>query len=455
MYSPTLTAILARFVVETATDTIPQPVIAGARHALIDTLGVGLAGSREEASEIAMRWLEDIGGSGPATVWGRAIKVAAADAAFGNGIQAHSLDFDDSSLNLRGHPSATMIPPALAVGEATHASGLEVLAAYAVGLEVASKLSPSVGPGHYFRGWHTSSTIGIFAAAAIAARLWRLSANQLQQAWGLAASQASGLKRNFGTMTKSYHAGHAARCGVLAARLASWGFTADSTIFDGKDGFLATYAADDGKPLAEQLKSLGNPWEIESPGIYVKRWPCCYAVHRPVAGLLELLTQRAINTEDIETISIGYLPGVEQPLIHHDPHTGLEAKFSTEYAVAAAVLDRKLSLQSFSDAMVNRPAIRRLMPRVKTFTLPGNEVHNGLTGYNEVVVQATHGRFDKRIDRTPGSPQWPLSEAEQTEKFLNCAGTVLAPERAAKLLALAQRCDKLADIGELLAAAAP
>jgi 2-methylcitrate dehydratase PrpD len=455
MESPALTAILARFVVGTATETIPPHVISGARSALVDTLGVGLAGSREEASKIAARWLEDTAGSGPATVWGCATRVTAADAAFCNGIQAHTLDFDDSSLNLRGHPSATMIPSALAVGEATGASGLEVLAAYALGLEVASKLSPAVGPGHYFRGWHTTTTVGIFAVTAIAARLWRLSAGQLQHAWGLAASQAAGLKRNFGTMTKSYHAGHAARCGILAARLASWGFTADPAIFDGNDGFLATYGAADGKPLAEQMERLGKPWEIESPGIYVKRWPCCYAVHRPVAGLLELLAGQSINAEDIEAISIGFLPGVEQPLIHHDPHTGLEAKFSTEYAIAAAVLDRKLTLESFTDAMVKRPAIRHLMPRVRSFTLPGNEVHNGLTGYNEIVVETVHGRLEKRIDRTPGSPQWPLTEAEQAEKFLNCAGSVLAPSRAASLLALAQRCDQLADIGELLAATVP
>lgn len=450
-----LTAALARFVVDTPTAAVPQQVISSARNVLIDTLGVGLAGSRERPSAIARQYLEDVAGTGPATVWGHFRRVSAADAAFVNGIQSHALDFDDSSLNLRGHPSSTMIPVAFAVGEAVGASGREVLAAYALGLEVAAKLSPSLGPGHYFRGWHTTATVGVFATTAIAARLWRLSAPQLQQAWGLAASQAAGLKRNFGSMTKSYHAGHAARCGVLAARLATWGHTADAGIFDGDDGYLATYGAGGGKPLAEQLLLLGNPWELESPGIYVKRWPCCYAVHRAVAGVLELLAEQPIDVEEIDTVSIGFLPGVEQPLIHHDPRTGLEAKFSTEYAIAAAVLDRKLSLESFTDAMVQRPAIRRLMSRVKSFALPGDEVHNGLTGYNEIVVDTTHGRFEKHIDRTPGSPQWPLTEPERVEKFMDCAGLVLGESGAGELLELLQRCGTLSNIGSLMKSTVP
>ena len=255
-----LTERLAKFVTETRTADIPQAVLAGARDALIDTIAVGIAGSVEEVGDIVMRWTHELGARPQATVWGQHVATSPADAAFANGVFAHALDFDDSLPSLRGHPSATMIPAALAVAEVAGASGRDVLAAYALGLEVAGKLGRAMGHGHYLRGWHSTATIGLFSSTAAAARLWGLDASALCRAWGLAASQIGGLIRNFGTMTKPFHAGHAARCAVQSVWMARAGFTADGGILDGKNSVLATYRGDDGMPLAEALDLLGKPW---------------------------------------------------------------------------------------------------------------------------------------------------------------------------------------------------
>ncbi len=294
-----LTHQLATFIVETDAGSIPRTVLSGSRDALIDTIGCALAGSLEPISEIAVRWVRETGARGQATVLGQPLKTSPAEAAFANGIAGHALDFDDSLPTLRGHPSTTMGPAALAVAEVTGASGQSVLAAFALGLEVANVLGRAIGSGHYQKGWHATATVGVFSATAAAAKLWGLSVEQLQTAFGLAASQSSGLVRNFGTMTKPFHAGNAARIGVTSAWLAKNGFTADTAIFDGKNNFFSTYGTGDGEPLEEVIATLGKPWSMEEPGIYVKRWPCCYCNHRPLGGMIKLIKEHGIRADEV------------------------------------------------------------------------------------------------------------------------------------------------------------
>lgn len=451
----TLTQRLARFVIETPAAAIPQEVLAGACDAVTDTIGVALAGTLEQGSELAARWVRELGARPQATVWGHDLDTSPAEAAFANGIFAHALDFDDSLPSLRGHPSATMVPAALAVGEVAHAPGEAVLAAYALGLEVAGKLGAAIGHGHYLRGWHTTATVGTLASTAVAARLWGLDAAGLARAWGIAASQVAGLIRNFGTMVKPFHAGHTARGAVLSAWMARHGFTADSAIFDGKDDFFATYGGADGAPLPGLLERLGSPWEMREPGIYVKRWPCCYCNHRPVGGLLELIARHAIRPEEVTAVAIGFLPGSDTALVSHDPRTGLEGKFSIEYAIAATLLDRRLTLETFTDAMVQRPAARELMARVRRYRIESDKVYSGVVGYTDVAVETARGRHEIRVDRAPGSPAWPMTPSDRVEKFMDCAGRVLGEPAARRLFELARNCATLPDIRQLLRATVP
>ena len=450
-----LTQQLAAFVINTRESDVPAEVLDGARDALVDTLGCALAGSLDEGSEIAQRWVRETGARAQATVLGTPLSTSPAEAAFANGLASHALDFDDSLPTLRGHPTAPMLGAGFAVGEAAGSSGKAVLAAVAIGLEVGGKLGPAYGGGHYMKGWHSTATVGVFSATAVAARLWGLTIEQLQTAWGIAASEASGLIRNFGTMTKPFHAGHAARSAVVAAWMAKNGFTADTQIFDGKNNFFSTYAGEDAVPLETTLANLGKPWEMLTPGIYVKRFPCCYCNHRPVGGMFELIKQHNIKAEEVTKVRIGFLPGADTPLIHRDPHTGLEGKFSMEYNAAATLLDGKLTMETFTDAMVQRPEIRAFMPKVERFYIPDKKFYSGVTGYNDIEIVTTRGTFKLHIDRVPGSPAWPMTPADRAEKFLDCAGRVLGSVGAKKLFETVERCGQLANIAELTRATVP
>lgn len=450
-----LTQQLANFVINTRIAEVPQDVLDRARDALVDTLGCALAGSLDEGPEIAQRYIRELGARAQATVVGTPLSTSPADAAFANGLAAHALDFDDSLTTLRGHPTAPMLGAGLAVGEVAHASGNALLAAIAIGLEVGGKIGPALGSGHYLKGWHSTASGGVFSATAVAARVWGLTVAQLQTAWGIAASEMSGLIRNFGTMTKPFHAGHAARNGVMAAWLAKNGFTADTQIFDGKNNFFSTYAGNDAVPLESTLAKLGNPWEMANPGIYVKRWPCCYCNHRPVGGMFEMIQQHNIQRDEVTKVRIGFLPGSDTPLIHFNPQTGLEGKFSMEYNAAAVLLDGKLTMETFTDAMVQRPEIRALMPKVERFYIPSEKTFSGITGYSEIEIETRRGTFKKHEDRVPGSPEWPMTPADRAEKFLDCAGRVLGSAGAKQLLEMTERCGQLKSVAKLTRATVP
>ncbi len=450
-----LTQRLAEFVIDTRASDVPSAVLDAARDALIDTVGVALVGSLDEVGEISLRYVSGLGARREATVWGSHVATTMAEAAFVNGVFGHALDFDDVHASVHGHPSTTMIPAAIAAGEVAGASGRDVLAAYAVGLEVGGKLGVAFGNGHYQRGWHSTATTGVFASAAVAARLLGLDVAQLRNALGLAASQAAGLLRNFGTMTKPFHAGHAARCGVQSALLAQAGFTADTSIFDGKDGFLRTYGEKDAQPLEPLIDRLGKPWESLTPGISFKRWPCCYCNHRPIGALLAMIKQHDIRAADVQAIEIGFPPGTDTALIHTNPQTGLEAKFSIEYVAAATVLDGKVGIDTFTDVMVNRPDARALLKKVRRYRIEDGRMYSGAVGYNDVLVRTTRGEFKAREDRAPGSPAWPVNAAERDEKFLDCAGRVLGGIGARRLLDLAIGAVSLGNIAEIARAMVP
>ncbi|HEX6002758.1 MAG TPA: MmgE/PrpD family protein [Burkholderiales bacterium] len=451
--SERFTETLANFAIETRSADILQAALAAARDAVTDTLGVALAGAREPAGEIAARWMREVGAAPRCTVWGQALSSSTADAAFANAIASHALDFDDTHPGTRGHSSATLVPAALAVGEARHSSGVDVLAAYAIGLEVAGKIGRAFGPGHLQRGWHPTATVGIFGATTVAARLVGLDAEALRRAWGLAASQMGGLVRNFGTMAKPFHAGHAARCGVLAAWLAGEGYTSDGGILDGPGGVLEVYRGTDGAEVDRLVSALGQNWEVLDPGNYVKRWPCCYSNHRAVGGLLQLIQEKKIAAEEVQEIAVGFLPGTDTALVSRDPHTGLEGKFSVEYVLAALLIDGALTLETFTDQMVQRPGVRHLMRKVRRQRIPDDKVYSGIAGYTDLSVTTSRGKHERRIDRVPGSPAWPLTAVDREAKFTDCATRALGAQGAARLLDTARRLLALADVSELVRAA--
>jgi 2-methylcitrate dehydratase PrpD len=445
----TITERLAQFVVEYPTASIPEKAIEGAAMAFVDLLSVALAGSVEPASRIALK-VTRTSVTEEAAIWGGDLRASAEDAAFVNGIQGHALDFDDSAVNMRGHASTVMLPAAMAAGEAVGASGREVMASYAVGLEVATRVSKALGPDHYLGGWHATGTAGLFGAVSAAGRLFALSPCQMQIAFGIASSQLASLARNLGTMTKPFHAGNAARCGVFSARLAREGFTADPLVFDGNQNVLTVYGAADSAISEEAMASLGSTWEVGTPGLYVKRWPCCFATHRPLATLQLIIAEKGLRAEDIAAVEVGFLPGAVAPLKYTHPKTALEGKFSIEYVVAALLLDGQIGLGSFTDDMILRPEAQEMAARVSRFTMEHEGLFSGLTGFTDVVVVTRDGaRHEMRVDRTPGSPDWPLSVDERAEKFRDCASTVKPPEAVEALLKRAMALGEVPSVAGL------
>ena len=445
------TATIAQFITSTQPESAPTGAFESAQRTLIDTLGVALAGLSDPSAPLVDQWLSTVGGTPSCTVWGRTSGASVAEAAFANGVRAHALDFDDSLPSLNGHPSSVIWPAALAAGELTDSSGQDVLWAYILGLEVAGKLGRAVGSGHYTKGWHPTATIGVFSATAAAGRLMQLTSEQMQTALGIAASQASGLICNFGTMTKPLHVGHAARNGIMATLLAKSGFTANTTIFDVNRGFLEVYAGADGPSMTELVNELGSKWEICNPGIYVKRWPCCYCTYRPIGGVLDFLNNRQIRAEDIIEIRVGFPPGTADALITETPTNGVAAKFSTAYVLAALIVDRELSLATFTDEQICRPDIKRLMAKIKSYDVEDSNIYNANVGYTELAISTQSENYKVRVERTPGSPQWPVTNEDLKDKFHLCCDEVAGRAHAAEILSAADQCRDLTSIRKLTA----
>jgi 2-methylcitrate dehydratase PrpD len=354
---------IASFIAWTRFETLSAEVVTAAKRAVLDTLGVSLAGAAEEGSCILLDAVSANAGAGAASIFGTDLRASASQAALANGALGHALDFDDVNVNMRGHPSIPVLPAVLAVAEVSGSDGSAALTAFVVGFEVECKLGRALGPSSYARGWHATSVAGALGAAAACANLLRLDATRTRHALGIASSMASGTRQNFGTMTKPLHAGLAARAGVEASDLAARGFTAAPDILEAPMGFGELFSPDrDWRP--ERLGDPGKPWDIVSPGINVKQYPCCYMTHQALDATLAATQRRPCDAAEVESIEVRVSPGSTSALIHHRPTSGLEGKFSMEYCVAAAVLDGEIRLRSFDDGQVQRPAAQELLRRV-------------------------------------------------------------------------------------------
>ncbi len=454
-----VTRRLAELVACIRSEAIAAEARLQARRAILDTMGVALAGSGEESSRIIAEVVREQGGREEATVVGHRFRAPATETALANGTAAHALDYDDVQVNMRGHPSAPLLPAVLALGEKLGASGRETIEAFVVGFEVECKLGRALGGSHYELGWHATSTLGTVGAAAASARLLRLDVGRTQTALGIAASLASGLQQNFGTMTKPLHAGWAARNGVIAATLAQRGFSAAATALEGESGLLRAMSGGAEIDSEEAVQGLGQPWEIVSPGIGVKLYPCCYATHRAIDAALEIRQAYRAHSSNIERIEVTVSPGTLVPLQRRRPETGLEAKFSMEYCVATALTEGGPGLAAFTDEAASRPEIRELMGRV-CVREGGTPAAFPIGGRAEVSVRTVGGQNHTRqnhtrVVETPrGDPQNPLSWEKLAEKFRGCATVALMPERTEEAMKLIDRLDYVADIRELVSVVA-
>jgi 2-methylcitrate dehydratase PrpD len=385
-------------------------------RAVIDTVAVAIAGRNEQAAAIALDYAREHSGSRMATAWGAGLRLPVEHAALYNGVAGHVLDFDDVTSPLRGHPSIALLPPLIALAEAHDKSGRELAASFAVGFEVMCKLAKAMVGDHYAKGWHSTASIGTLGATVACAHLLGLGREQIGNALAIAVAQTGGSRANFGTMAKSFQAGHCGAAAVRAALLAQCGFTGAPEILDGAYGYMALYG--NGEDLHAQLDTLGSAMlEIEASGFEIKKYPLCYATHRAIDGVLDLRAEHGLTLEQVERVEIVANYRALVPLIHPRPQTGLEGKFSMHYAVAAALRDGYVRLASFEDAAVLRPEIQAFFARVEA----SEEQGPASPRWTRVRIDTRDGRMlEKHVTQLRGAADCPLSDAELIAKAQDC-----------------------------------
>jgi 2-methylcitrate dehydratase PrpD len=446
------TARLASFIADA---TIPRAVRDKAKKAVADTVGVMLSGVKSEVAPPLLRYLRGQHAGGASAVLGTNLTAPPEVAALINGTFGHAMDFDDGIVSAPVHPSSVVI--ATLLSNTRELSGEALLDAYVVGVEVSVKLATAIGIEHYHRGWHGTGTLGVFGAVAALARARRLDPAVTQVAFGLASSMTSGIQRNFGTMTKPFHTGWAARSGVVAVELACSGFTAAADALEANSGFFAVYG--NANSNMDVLLGLGDPYAIDDPGLSLKRYACCYASHRPMEGVLALRSELGLTPDNLAGLRCLLAPGSTRALIYSRPVTGLEAKFSLEYALAAGVLDGAYSLWSFTDEAVARPAVQDLLPRISTAEDPRCAIGDphaatrgpSRRGYVEVHAETRDGRRAvRRIDKLPGSPDQALTWDDIRSKFLDCASSAdLDAKRSREAFDRLAQLEECADVSEI------
>lgn len=359
-----ITNRLAAWAVGTTWEKCQPNVIETAKLHILDTVGVAIAGGATDQARI----VTDVvgGGASVAGTWGGVVatRVDGASAALINGVAAHALDFDDQGYSVSGHPSAVVLPAVVGLAQELGRSGRELIVAYLVGVEVASKIGRWLNPVHFQRGWHSTATIGSLGSAAGCAKLADLSAEQTTYALGLAAVSAGGLRANNLTMAKAYQAGQAAKAGVVSVKLASSGLDASPDILGAANGFATTYNGDS-ITNEELVEGLAAPWEIEEPGLMIKQYPACSGIATALDALIALLSEEALTAADVSEIVCDMTPLGYHSMPVGMPRFPYEGKFSVPFCLAAATLYGEVTLDTFSSAMLEDESVRELSQRVR------------------------------------------------------------------------------------------
>jgi 2-methylcitrate dehydratase PrpD len=440
------TEILARWIADTTYEQIPAGAIEQAKKSILDYIGTATYGTTSELGKIILEFTREQGGNPQARVIGTDIRTASTAAAFANGTVGHSEDFDDLG-GCGGHPATVLTPTVLVLADELHLSGRDVLTAWVIGYEIGTRLSAN---NHTDRDWHPTAIYGTMAAAAAASKLLKLDVEKTRMALGIAGSEAGGLRRNFGTMTKPFHPGQASRNGVIAAKLASKGFTSDPDIIEGRQGYADNFGGDKCN-IPAMTKFLGKLYYLEEEGTRIKPWPCCGGNHQTLTNWLPYIKEKKLKAEDIELIEhLGPNIPCTGALLRTEVHKGLEGKFSLAYNISAALIDGKVDYETFTDKRAAKGDLQAFMKRVR------------LARSNDVELRRPHiadGNPEARLRITMRNatvhelvlePARHLTGDAVLDKFrLNTEG-ILGKERVATAIELAQRLEKVKDVADLM-----
>ena len=440
-----VTAEIAKRAAILAWRDLPDDLVERTKQCLLDWFAVTVAGAQDELTDILVREAMEDGAKGPASLVGRSETTLPSTAALINGAASHALDYDDVNFAMGGHPTVTVVPALLALGEQMKASGRLFIESFVAGYETSGRVGRLVAPSHYERGFHVTGTVGSFSATAAAGRMLGLSQEQLATAFGIAATQAAGLKSNFGTMCKPLHAGTASEHGLRAARLAAKGFTARSDSLECDQGFASSQS-----DHLEAEAALGEPpqgWHLRNN--LFKYHAACYLTHAPIECAKEIRLRSNFPPERVKKILLRIDAGADKVCNIESPKTGLEAKFSLRQTVAMALTGvDTANLDSFTDQVTQEPRMKALREKMTIEFQPkwahslaamAIELDDGTT------VETTH---DSGIPWPDVAKQRQAIEA----KFDSLVTPVLGGAGARRLRDLIDRIDTLDDVGELAAA---
>ncbi|HZD41565.1 MAG TPA: MmgE/PrpD family protein, partial [Terriglobales bacterium] len=449
---------IARFIVDTRYNDIPREAVEKAKRTALDCVGTALGGVAEPVSQTVTAYITELGGQPQASVIGVRLKVLVPDAALANGSIAHALDYDDCGMKI-GHPSVMVLPAVLSLGEHLGASGREILTAYIVGLEIEGKLALHADFKLMQARLNHQSWYGSVGAAAACAKLLRLDIGKTRMALGIGANYACGLAVNHGSMVAPMAAGNACRHGVMAALMAREGITANPDIIEAKNGFYDTLVGPGCYDAARMAESLGNPFYILSPGLGLKKYPSCYHTHRALDGVLQLIDEHRLSDKDIAGVDIGTSERAMRVLAFSEPGTPYQAKYSMPHCIAAAMVDREVTLDTFTSHKLEDRGIVEARKKVH-LSFPDIPIWPGLADVgpdtefvgNPVTIRTTDGRsYSVRVDIPCGDPALPLSDDELLAKYRDCARNQVSPDDIERSIEVVLGLEKVANIGKLMA----
>lgn len=450
-----ITGRLARFVSSTGYADLPAHVVRLAKQSFLDTVGIALNGMNEAAPRILAQFARDEGAAPRATVMLLGFRTSACHAALVNGTAADIEGYSDVSVVRMHHPSVSPLAAVWALGEQLSSSGRDVLTAHVLGVEVANKIAAGVRPGLAQKGWHPLAVLGTFGAAAAAARLLGLDAERTGHALGIAGSEASGMRVSNGTMSKAYGAGRSARDGLAAALLAARGFTGAADVIEGRDGFLQTFG--DGVSGEGIIERLGSPYDFESPGIALKKFPSCTRSHSSIQAVLNLRQAHGLAPDGVRAIECLVTPAVMDYLKFPAPRDKFEAKYSLEYCVASAIVRGTIDLESFEERRLSDPVVRSLMKKTKVavwseFARDGYSPAYAPNGCVAKITTDDGRTLVERVDKDPWDPLvTPPTWEDVVAKFTAMARPALGTARLRSVVSMVSHLEELTSVADLMA----
>ena len=445
--APPVTRTLAEFVAAHPSGGWDAATENEAHRSVLNWLGCTIGAAHHETIAAALAAVCELAPASQASVLGRSERVDIASAALLNGISSHTFDFDDTHLRTIIHPAGPVASSALALAEHVGASGRQFVDAVVLGIDVECRVGNAIYPDHYDRGWHITGSTGMLGAAAACARVLSLDAQRTTMALGIAASQPIGVREQFGTMTKSFHIGGAARAGLMAALMAKHGYTASIRALEAPRGLMQTYSAKcDWREITDHL---GKRFEIAS-NTY-KPFACGIVIHPAIDGCVQLRNKHGLRAEAIERIDLRVHPLVLELTGKTAPRIGLEGKFSVYHACAAAIIFGRAGEHEFSDATVALPEVIALRDRIKAQA-------DDAIGEDAADIRVTcqDGRsLHLIVEHAIGSMERPLNDADLHGKFHALVDPVLGAARAEQLIEQCSRLARLGDLHGLIALARP